>query len=489
MFLCEWSKHGTLIFMNTVYTKKKTKIVATIGPATESQAMLTKLVEAGLNVARLNMSHGDHIEHGARVKNIRAVAKKLGTPLAILQDLSGPKIRIGEFDTPKVTLVPGETIILTTKECVGTKERVFINYKTLPQELQKGSIVMLDDGKKKLEVLKTTETDVVCKILVGGETKGRRGVNLPGAYLKISSITEKDKKDLVFGVAKNVDFVALSFVRRPEDIDELRALLKKHKSDAQIIAKIETQEAIDNLEEIIKRTDGVMVARGDLAIEIGPEQVPVVQKRMIRMCNFLGKPVITATQMLESMIQVPVPTRAEVSDIATAILDGSDAVMLSEETTLGLYPVEAVSVMTAVAQQVEQEFPQRKRREGMFDGSEQVVDAVTNAVAHAVVTVDAKAIVALTESGFTGRMIARHRPSQMVYVLTPHIRTFNKLALSFGCVPVLIKPFKDFTKGLTEIQKFVTTEKIAKKGDKIVVSLGLPSGVVGSTNTMIILTV
>jgi pyruvate kinase len=193
--------------------------------------------------------------------------------------------------------------------------------------------------------------------------------------------------------------------------------------------------------------------------------------------------------MLESMIQVPVPTRAEVSDIANAILDGSDAVMLSEETTLGLYPVEAVSVMTAVAQQVEQEFPQRKRREGMFDGSEQVVDAVTNAVAHAVVTVDAKAIVALTESGFTGRMIARHRPSQMVYVLTPHIRTFNKLALSFGCVPVLIKPFKDFAKGLTEIQKFVTTEKIAKKGDKIVVSLGLPSGIVGSTNTMIILTV
>ncbi len=475
--------------MNTIYTKKKTKIVATIGPVTESKEMLTKLVDAGLNVTRLNMSHGDHKEHSARINNIRAVSKKLKVPLAILQDLSGPKIRIGEFETPTVILVSGEKITLTTKECIGTKDRVSINYKTLPQELQKGSIVMLDDGKKKLEVLHTTATDVVCKIIVGGETKGRRGVNLPGAYLKISSITEKDKKDLAFGVAQGVDFVALSFVRTSEDIDELRNLLKKHKSHAQIIAKIETQEAVDNLEEIIKRADGIMVARGDLAIEIGPEQVPVIQKRMIRMCNVLGKPVITATQMLESMINAPVPTRAEVSDIANAIFDGSDAVMLSEETTLGSYPVEAVSVMTAVAQQVEQEFPHRKRREGMFDGSAQVVDAVTTAVAQAVLTVDARAIVALTESGFTGRMIARHHPSQMVYVITPHTHTFNQLALSFGCVPVLNKPFKDFTKGLSQIQSFVAKEGVAKKGDKIVVSLGLPSGVVGSTNTMIVLTV
>ncbi|MCX6753029.1 MAG: pyruvate kinase [Candidatus Nomurabacteria bacterium] len=476
--------------METIQINKKTKIVTTLGPATQSKEMLTAIINAGMNVARINMSHGEHEQHALLIKNTLAVSKKLNIPVAILQDLSGPKIRIGEFSTPTVNLVAGEYITLTTVPCVGNSERVFINYKTLPQEIKKGGFIMLDDGKKKLIVEKITDTDVLCKIIVGGETKGRRGVNLPGAYLKISSITDKDKKDLIFGISQNVDFVALSFVRSGDDIDELRSLLKKHKSDAQIIAKIETQEAVDNLESIIEKTDGVMVARGDLAIEIGPEQVPIVQKKMIRLCNMLGKPVITATQMLESMIHSPVPTRAEVSDIANAILDGTDAVMLSEETALGEFPVEAVSVMTKVALQIEQGFPQRRKLEALFEESTNVVDAVTNAVVHTAHSIHAKAIVVLTESGFTARMIARHRPSELIYVLTPHIRTYNKLALSFGCVPVQNK----FLKGISDdecnkIKKFIHTSDIAQKGDKVILSLGLPSGAVGSTNTMIVLTI
>ncbi|MEK7091924.1 MAG: pyruvate kinase, partial [Patescibacteria group bacterium] len=333
---------------------KKTKIVATIGPATEGEAELEKLFNHGVNVVRLNFSHGDFAEHGLRIKRTRALSKKLGLPIAILQDLAGPKIRLGEFYQERVTLIEGAKFILTTKEQVGDESIAFINYPKLPKEVKKGQIIFFDDGKKKLIVEKVVGEKIHCQILVGGETKGRRGVNVPGAYLSISSLTDKDKKDLEFGIKEGVDFMALSFVRRPEDILELRAILTKRQAEQiKIIAKIETQEAIDNLDAILAVTDAVMVARGDLAIEIPAEQVPFWQKTIITKCNKFGKPVITATQMLESMISSPVPTRAEVSDIANAIFDGTDAIMLSEETTLGKFPLKAIEVMYRVATHTE----------------------------------------------------------------------------------------------------------------------------------------
>ena len=456
---------------------KKTKIVGTIGPATESKEMLLKLKKAGLNVCRLNFSHGDHAEQQRKVDNINKVRKETERPLAILQDLSGPKIRTGDFGTEngRIILKKGKQFTFTTKKIIGDDSKVYVNYKTLPQELNKGNLVLVDDGRKKLQVIRTTKTDVICKVLVGGDMKGRRGVNLPGAYLKVSSLTSKDKKDLEFGIKNDVEYIALSFVRRAKDIEELRGILNKRKCKAKIIAKIETQEAVDNLGEIIRKSDGVMVARGDLAIEIPAEQVPLVQKEIIERCNFLGKPVITATQMLESMIHSPVPTRAEVSDVANAILDGTDAIMLSEETTLGEYPVEAVEVMTKVALEVEanisNEFALNRYEEDMIIP---VSDSVTASVVNTAQEVSAELIFALTESGFTARMISRFKPDAGIIAATPNEGTFQQLALVGGCYPVKVKRENTVNKVMEVIREHCLREKIAKKGDKVVVAAGVP---------------
>lgn len=459
--------------------RKHTKIVATIGPATESKEMLEKLVEAGLNVMRLNFSHGDFAEHQARVDNLRFVSKKLNKPVAILQDLSGPKIRIGEFETERVDLKKGKKItILTGKKFVGNETRVWVNYPTLHKELKKGSIVFLDDGKKKLVVEGIKGNEINCKVLVGGNTKGRRGVNLPGAYLKTSSLTEKDRVDLTFGIKNKVDFFALSFVRQAKDVIELRDILKKGKSEAQIIAKIETEEAIENLEEIIAVADGVMIARGDLAIEVPAEKVPLYQKRMIELCRQSNKPVITATQMLESMINSPVPTRAEVSDVANAIFDGTDAVMLSEETTLGSYPVEAVSVMARVAEEVETNgrthFKNGHENKSLYDELAQSALRIAGAV-------EAKAIVAITESGSTARALASRRPLQPIIAATGDAKTETRLVLSFGCFPLHTTNKGSFESVMKQVSDFIKTNKLAKKGDNIVIIFGEPVGKKGTT--------
>lgn len=466
---------------------KKTKIVATIGPATESQEMLTKLVDAGLNVMRLNFSHGDHAEHQNRVDNLRAVMKKTGQHIAILQDLSGPKIRIGDFATERVQLKEGSFFTLTTEKIVGDETRAHINYPTLPQEVKVGGFVLLDDGKKKLQIVDIKGKEVKCKVVVGGDTKGRRGVNLPGAYLKVSSITDKDKKDFEFGVKNKVDFVALSFVRRPEDIMELRDMMKKAKLDAGIIAKIETPEAVENIDKIIELSDGIMVARGDLAIEVPAETVPMIQKMIIEKCNNAGKPVITATQMLESMIKLPVPTRAEVSDVANAILDGTDAVMLSEETTLGSFPVEAVAVMKRVALEVEKDYPERFGMTAGKRGGMEVVNSITESVVDTAHEVGAKVIVGLTDSGFTARMISRHKPDSIILALSPIDRTCKKLALSFGCYPMLVDRFETLDDVFKIVRALCVKEKLAKKGDKVVVAAGAPFNKKGiKTNMMIV---
>lgn len=468
---------------------KKTKIVATIGPATESVEMLTKLIEGGLNVMRLNFSHGDHAEHQNRVDNLRAVMKKTDTHIAILQDLSGPKIRIGDFATERVQLKEGASFTLTTEKIIGDETRVYVNYPTLPQEVKVGSFVLLDDGKKKLQIIAIKGKEIKCKVIVGGDTKGRRGVNIPGAYLKISSITEKDRADLEFGIKNKVDFVALSFVRRPEDVMELRAMLKKAKLDAGIISKIETPEAVENIDKIIELSDGIMVARGDLAIEVPAETVPMIQKTIIEKCNNAGKPVITATQMLESMIKSPVPTRAEVSDIANAILDGTDAVMLSEETTLGSFPVEAVEVMNRVALELEHNYPERRSIETKRKGGMDVVNSITKSVVDTAHDVGAKLIFALTDTGFTARMIARHKADPILMAFSPYDRTCKKLALTWGAYPVLVEQCTTVAEVFEEIRSFCLKHRFAKKGDKIVLAAGVPFNTKGVKTNMLVVEV
>jgi pyruvate kinase len=462
--------------------QKRTKIVATIGPRTESVEMMKQLVTAGLDVIRLNMSHGDHTEHALRIKNAKQVSQEMGVALPILLDLSGPKIRTGEYTTPLITILNGAQIILTSEKIIGTEKRIYINYEKLASEVKAGSIIMLDDGKKKLIVKKVVGSEIYCTVVVGGELKPRRGVNVPGAYLSVSSITEKDKKDLKFGIDSGVDMVALSFVRTAKDVLDLQKLLKKAGRVVPIITKIETQEAMDNLYEILAVADGAMVARGDLAIEVPTELVPVYQKRIIAECNRLGKPVITATQMLESMIHSPVPTRAEVNDIANAVYDGSDAVMLSEESTLGEFPVEAVSVMArvAAANEISEtiEYPEIS-----------IAQSIGKSVYKTANNVRAKVIVALTESGTSARLVAKFNPNVQVLALTPHIRTVKELTLSSNVTPILIPKIQTIEEALLTVPKLLLEQKRAKKGDKVVVTAGVPFGVQGSTNMIFVIVV
>lgn len=468
---------------------KKTKIVATLGPVSNNQKTLGAMVDAGLSLVRLNFSHGNHEEHARNIGVVRSVAKRKKIILPILQDLSGPKIRIGDFYEERVMLAEGEEFVLTTDPCVGDEHRAYINYPALPKEIKPGKYILLDDGKKKLLVERVKGKEIFCRIVIGGETKGRRGVNLPGTTLRISSLTAKDKKDLEFGLKHDVDFVALSFVRQAKDIEELRAILAAKKSNAKIVAKIETAEAIEHLDAILRATDAVMVARGDLAVEMPMEQVPILQKRIVERSRELGKPVIVATQMLESMIRQAVPTRAEVNDVANAILDGADAVMLSEETTLGNYPVEAVSMMTRVAEETERCYAYlRPLTEGVLDQAS-VTDAVTHSVTHTAQKVGATVIVALTESGFTPRMVARHRPLQTVLVLSPNDKTLSQMMLSFGCISEKTKPISLITEAIAIARKSVMKRGLAASGDRIVIVGGVPFGVKGGTNMLLVETV
>ena len=462
---------------------KKTKIVATIGPASNTPEVFEKMINAGLNMARLNMSHGDHGTHTASIKVIRDVSAKLNVPIPILLDLSGPKIRTGSYTTERITIEAGKEIVLTSEEMTGDASRIYVNYAKLPQEVKAGSIILLDDGKKKLEVIETKGTEIRCKIIAGGELKSRRGVNVPGAYLSIECITEKDKKDLEFGLKAGADMVALSFVRRASDVEDLRALMKAAGRTVPIIVKIETQEAIENLQAIIDATDGVMVARGDLAVEMPTEQVPVYQKQMIAICNKLGKPVITATQMLESMIHSPVPTRAEVSDVANAIYDGTDAVMLSEESALGEYPVEAIAMMARIASAVE------ANRFIAPTTAMSIQDSITASVCKTAKAIGATLIIALTETGTTARLIARFKSPYPVIALTPNESVRRQLALVHGVRPYLFPQTRSLDESIENIRKFIKDNDLAKAGDLVVIAAGIDFGVPGSTNMSFVLKV
>ena len=465
--------------------QKKTKIVATIGPATESKPQLTKLMRAGMNVARLNFSHGDFEEHGARVDNIREIKKELGLEVAILQDLGGVKIRIGDFEDDQIVLKNGQEFELTTKNISGNEKKVSINYKKLPQEIKVGQVILLDDGTKKLITTKILKDGVITKVVDGGMIRSRRGVNIPNARLSVEALTPKDKSDLKFGIERDVDFVAISFVRQASDISQLRRILDKHNSKAQIVAKIETPEAIENIKEIILETDIIMVARGDLAVEIPAQEVPHLQKMIIKECRIVGKPVIVATQMLESMIKAPIPTRAEVADVANAILDGTDAIMLSGETTVGDFPVEAVRTMSEIATRTERDLTYKIVKDNEKH-TRRTVNAISKSVVITATDVKAKYIVALTESGFTARKIARYRPSQPIIALTPKDKTYNQMKMSYGCYSKRLSGFKTVAKTLQEIQVILLKDRLVKTGDKVIVVAGVPLGESGTTNMMIV---
>jgi pyruvate kinase len=462
----------------------KTKIVGTLGPNSSDVATIKKMLNAGLTVARVNMSHGDHSTHAAVINNARTAAKQAKRPLAILQDLAGPKIRIGDLTTEDITLIPGHSFILTTEPCAGTVEKVSVNYSKLPSEVAPGMHIYLNDGKQKLFIYKIVGNEIYTTIKVGGTIRGRRGVNVPDADLSISSLTAKDKKDLKFGLEQGVDFMTLSFVRTADDIHQLRKLIGKEHNVA-IVAKIETKLAIENLDAIVEAADVLMVARGDLAIETPLEKVPLLQKRIIKTANYAGKPVITATQMLDSMRIATTPTRAEVADIANAILDGTDALMLSDETAVGIHPDRAVAVMSEVAKEIEND-PYFTDMAHWDFPTMTVCDAVTHSIAKSVRPTKAKVIIALSESGLTARMIARHRPDARIFVITPHQSTYNKMLVVFGCEPIVTTGVKDLATARKAARKEITRSGALQKGDVFIIGAGIPFGSSGATNTMLI---
>lgn len=477
---------------------KRTRVVATIGPASESREMLEQLIKAGVNVARLNFSHGDFAEHAAKLEKVRAIATEMGVPVAVLQDLSGPEIRLGRFSTnneeDNALLETGSEFTLTTRDVQCDSTITTVDYQDLPKQVQPGEALILDDGKRVLRVKSTTDTDIITEVTIGGPIKGRRCLFAPDSQLTMSALTEKDKADLEFAFTYGVDYIAISFVHSAQDIVELRNILhSRQASHIKIVAKIETKLALENLEEIIRETDAVMVARGDLGVELPVTDVPLAQKRIITIANEFGKPVITATQMLLSMVERPTPSRAEVSDVSNAILDGTDAVMLSEESALGAYPLEAVSTLANVARTIDPVVYTGKMPAHMESflqtGVHATDDIVTSSAARTALRVNAKAIVALTESGGTARLIARFKPAVPIIALTPSEHTYRQLALSANCYAVMIESFTYVSEVTDTINTLLKEEGIAVPGDRVVIAAGVPFGTAGGTNLEMVHTI
>jgi pyruvate kinase len=465
--------------------RQKTKIVCTIGPATGSSSAIEELIKAGMNVARLNFSHGTHEDHAGYIRNIRKAASKLNTPVAILQDIAGPKIRTGQLTKKEVQLKEGSSFTLSKLKVPGDEHSVGLNLPELIDNLKRGDVIFLDDGAIKLEVAETSRKAVKCRVIVGGVLGWEKGVNVPGVRLNIPSSTEKDFNDLLFGIEQEVDFVALSFVREAKDVLKVRRFLKKRGADIPLIAKIEKWEACERLDEILAASDGLMVARGDLGVEIPIERVPLEQKEIIRKCNRAGKPVITATQMLQSMIDSPHPTRAEVTDIANSIFDGTDAIMLSGETAIGRYPVEAVQVMMKIALTIEAALPYSKMLlDKGADLEPQTDDAISYAACHTAHQLGAAAIVAFTKSGSTARRVAKYRPGIPIISATPSSEQRRRLLLSWGVYPFEVTEPSDVNDLLAQGVKLSRDTGVAQKGDLIVITAGIPINVAGTTNLL-----
>ncbi len=466
-------------------SRRRTKIVCTIGPATESPEMLEALMRAGMDVARLNFSHGTKESHGRVIESIRAISGRLGISVAILQDLPGPKTRtVGPQDGP-VELADGARFVLTTRAVPGSAEEVGVTLPSLPQDVRPGDAILLDDGRIELRVVKTGGQDVETVVITGGPLSASKGINVPGVTLSVQSMTERDIDMLRFGLERGVDLVALSFVRSVADCNTARQIINETDNRPLLIAKLEKHEALVNLEEILGSVDGLMVARGDLGVEIPIERVPLEQKRVITEANRVGKPVITATQMLESMVSNPRPTRAEVTDVANAIFDGTDAVMLSGETAAGAYPIQAVRMMDRVAREVEPVLPywdilQAKERHL----EDMIFDAISYSAVHTAHQLKAALIVAFSASGATARRVAKYRPQAPILGITPDPATWNRLALSWGITPYLV-PDKDSIEEMTqEAQAAALGTGLARSGDRIVIVAGVPIGISGRTNLL-----
>ncbi|WP_296646431.1 pyruvate kinase [Romboutsia sp. 13368] len=462
---------------------KRTKIVCTLGPASEKEEVLTALVENGLNVARMNFSHGSHEEHKGRMDLVKKVREKLNKPVAILLDTKGPEIRTGNFDQPEVLLEEGQKFTITMKDVMGTKEMCTVSYKGLASDVVAGDTILIDDGLVGLRVDEINGDDILCTVENSGIVKNHKGVNVPGVKINLPALTDKDISDIEFGISQGIDFIAASFVRKVSDVLAIREILERNNAtDIQIISKIENQEGVDNLDDIIAVSDGIMVARGDLGVEIPTEEIPVVQKLMIAKCNEAGKPVITATQMLDSMMRNPRPTRAEVTDVANAIYDGTDAIMLSGETAAGKYPVEAVKTMATIAKRTEETLDYDR----LLNKNDRSNATVTHAISHATCTtavdLDASAIITCTSSGHTARMVSKCRPKCPIIATTNDERVMRRLALTWGVYPV-----KAEVAGNTDevIENSIESSKNAgyiNNGELVVITAGVPVGISGTTN-------
>ncbi|MDE6738901.1 MAG: pyruvate kinase [Lachnospiraceae bacterium] len=465
---------------------RKTKIVCTLGPATDNEDVLRQMMIEGMNVARCNFSHGTYEDHKKRMDMVKKLRKEVGKPVAILLDTKGPEVRVKDFKEGKVTLEEGQLFTLTADEVEGTKDIVSVTYNRLYEDLEEGMRVLIDDGLIEMTVEKVDKNNIVCRVINGGVVSNHKGVNVPDVDLSMPYISDKDREDILFGIEQDVDFIAASFVQKKEDILQLRKLLEKNGGeDIRIIAKIENAQGVANVDDIIEVSDGIMVARGDMGVEIPYEEVPVIQKKIINKVYRSGKQVITATQMLESMIKNPRPTRAETTDIANAVYDGTSAIMLSGETAAGAYPVEAVRTMVRIAERTEQDVDYRKR---FFQNEREVNPDVTDAICHATCTtaldLNAKAIVTVTKSGTSARMISRYRPTSDIISCTTTEKVCRQLSLTWGVIPILIKEEKEvfnlFDRAIHAAEKM----KLLEKGDLTVITSGVPIGFSGTTNMM-----
>lgn len=462
---------------------RRTKIICTLGPASDTREAIKNLVEAGADVFRLNFSHGTHEEHGRHIDIIRQLEIEKGKRFAIVQDLQGPKIRVGQL-SEVIQLGNGDVVTLTTDDIIGAGKMIPVTYTGLVKDVVPGDKILLDDGLLELKVISVAGTKVECSVVNGGPLSSHKGINLPGVKVSIPSLTEKDKDDLKFGIEKEVDFVALSFVRDTSDVLELRNLLRQLGATQGIIAKIEKPEAVDEIDSIIGASDAIMVARGDLGVEVPIEEVPVLQKTIIRKCNEYGKPVITATQMLDSMMREPRPTRAEATDVANAVFDGTDAVMLSGETAAGNFPVGAVKTMVSIVKMAESHLGLVERRLNYKKVRDDFTDAIAEVACSLAESVDASFIVSITNTGTTSRALSKYRPQVPVYALTESLEVARKLLLVWGVIPVEVESLADTDVMLSQVSSILKAKSLASSGDTYVLTAGTPLLARGTTNTL-----
>ena len=462
---------------------RKTKIICTLGPSTDKEGVLRDLIANGMNVARFNFSHGSHEEHLGRLEKLKALREELGKPVAALLDTKGPEIRLKDFKNGVENLVAGQTFTLTTRDVEGTNEICSITYKDLPMDVELNGTIMLDDGLIKLQIQTVNDTDIVCTVLNNGKIKNKKGVNVPGVHLSMPYMSQRDKDDIIFGIQQGYDFIAASFVRTAQDVYDIRNLLNQYDSNIRIIAKIENREGVNNIDSILAAADAVMVARGDLGVEIDFTELPGIQKTIIDRSFSFGKPIVTATQMLDSMIVNPRPTRAEISDVANAIYDGTSAIMLSGETAAGAYPVEALKTMSAIAERTEQEgFHLRGRQMDSNPGKISVSDATAHAACLTARDVNAAAIVTVSESGTTARLLSKYRPQQPIIACVMREQVQRQLSLSWGITPLMMS-LAHSTDELIEMSTALAKENgYLHNGELAVVTAGVPVGVSGTTN-------